>query len=214
MTDGPPPLLGDYHRLRFSCACCSAVPIAEDPWVAIVNQRKLNDGTKELILDAIYRQPRTITQLAELLGISAPAVHRHAGEMLASELISEVGVTALERSRASERYYGPNFPVVLASDQVALQPVLEDLAADIATAFQRRQDALWRAHSPTRACTTAANPSTCCSNICTPQRPAGPGSGWKQAANCPHGPSTLIALAGSGGPRSRRNRRAMTETVR
>jgi DNA-binding transcriptional ArsR family regulator len=149
MTDGPPPLLGDYHRLRFSCACCSAVPIAEDPWVAIVNQRKLNDGTKELILDAIYRQPRTITQLAELLGISAPAVHRHAGEMLACELISEVGVTALERSRASERYYGPNFPVVLASDQVALQPVLEDLAADIATAFQRRQDALASAFAHT-----------------------------------------------------------------
>jgi DNA-binding transcriptional ArsR family regulator len=149
MTDGPPPLLGDYHRLRFSCACCSAVPIAEDPWVAIVNQRKLNDGTKELILNAIYRQPRTITQLAELLGISAPAVHRHAGEMLASELISEVGVTALERSRASERYYGPNFPVVLASDQVALQPVLEDLAADIATAFQRRQDALASAFAHT-----------------------------------------------------------------
>ena len=87
MTDGPPPLLGDYHRLRFSCACCSAVPIAEDPWVAIVNQRKLNDSTKELILNAIYRLPRTITQLAELLGISARAVHRHAGEMLASELI-------------------------------------------------------------------------------------------------------------------------------
>jgi DNA-binding transcriptional ArsR family regulator len=149
MTDGPPPLLGDYHRLRFSCACCSAVPIAEDPWVAIVNQRKLNDGTKELILNAIYRQPRTITQLAELLGISAPAVHRHAGEMLASELISEVGVTALERSRASERYYGPNFPVVLASDLVALQPVLEDLAADIATAFQRRQDALASAFAHT-----------------------------------------------------------------
>jgi hypothetical protein len=63
MTDGPPPLLGDYHRLCFSCACCSAVPIAEDPWVAIVNQRKLNDGTKELILNAIYRQPRTITPL-------------------------------------------------------------------------------------------------------------------------------------------------------
>ena len=52
-------------------------PVGEDPWVAIVNQRKLNDGTKELILNAIYRQPRTITQLAELLGISVPAVHRH-----------------------------------------------------------------------------------------------------------------------------------------
>src|ERR671911_2717605 len=93
----------DDHRLRFACACASAVPTAEDPWVAIVNQRKLNNGTKELILNAIYRQPRTITQLAELLGISAPAVHRHVGEMLASELIAEADVTAPERSRGSER---------------------------------------------------------------------------------------------------------------
>jgi hypothetical protein len=69
--------------------------------------------------------------------------------MLACELISEVGVTALERSRASERHYSPNFPVVLASDQVALQPVLEDLATDIATAFQRRQDALASAFAHT-----------------------------------------------------------------
>src|ERR671921_2483054 len=102
MTEDPPSLVDDNHRLRFSCACASAVPVREDPWVAIVNQRKLNDGTKELILNAIYGQPRTITQLAKLLGISAPAVHRHVGEMLTSELISEVDVTALERGRGSE----------------------------------------------------------------------------------------------------------------
>jgi DNA-binding Lrp family transcriptional regulator len=149
MTDGPPSLVDHDHRLRFACACASAAPITEDPWVAIVHQRKLNDGTKELILNAIYRQPRTITQLAELLGISAPAVHRHVGEMLASELISEVAVTAPERSRSSERYYRPNFPIVLAPDQAALQPVLEDLAADIAAAFHRRQDALANAVAQT-----------------------------------------------------------------
>src|SRR5215203_5099734 len=137
------------HRLRFACACASAVPIGEDPWVAIVNQRKLNDGTKELILNAIYRQPRTITQLAELLGISAPAVHRHVGEMLASELIAEVDLVAPQRSRGSERYYGSNFPVLLASDQATLQPVLEDLAADIAAAFRRRQNALPNAFAQT-----------------------------------------------------------------
>ena len=117
MTDALPSLVDDDHRLRFACACAAAVPTAEDPWVAIVNQRKLNDGTKELILNAIYRQPRTITQLAELLGISAPAVHRHVVDMLADELIQEVDLVAPQRSRGSERYYRPNFPVVLAADQ-------------------------------------------------------------------------------------------------
>ena len=117
--------------------------------MAIVNQRKLNDGTKELILNAIYRQPRTITQLAELLGISAPAVHRHVVDMLADELIQEVDLVAPQRSRGSERYYRPNFPVVLTADRAALQPVLEDLAADIAAAFQQRQEALTNAFAQT-----------------------------------------------------------------
>jgi hypothetical protein len=141
MTDARSSLVDDDHRLRFACACASAVPVSEDPWVAIVKQRKLNDGSKELILNAIYRKPRTITQLAELLGISAPAVHRHIVDMLADELIQEVDL-APQRSRVSERYYRPNFPVVLAPDRAALQPVLEDLASDIAAAVQRRQEVL------------------------------------------------------------------------
>src|SRR5918998_3998019 len=105
MTDVRSSLVDQDHRLRFACACASAMPIAEDPWVAIVNQRKLNDGTKELILNAIYRQPRTITQLAELLGISAPAVHRHVAGLLADELIQEGDLVAPQRGRGSERYY-------------------------------------------------------------------------------------------------------------
>jgi predicted ArsR family transcriptional regulator len=149
MTERPPSLVDDDHRLRFACACASGVPVAEDPWVAIVNQRKLNDGTKELILNAIYRQPRTTTQLAELLGISAPAVHRHVVDMLADELIQEVDLVAPQRSRGSERYYRPNFPVVLATDRAAFQPVLEDLSADIAAAFRRWQDALAKAAAQT-----------------------------------------------------------------
>ena len=149
MTDAPSSRVDDDHRLRFACACASAVPIGEDPWVAIVNHRKLNDGTKELILNAIYRQPRTITHLAELLGISAPAVHRHVVDLLEDELIQEVDLVAPERSRSSERYYRPNFPIVLAADRAALQPILEDLAVDIAAAFHRRREVLANAFADT-----------------------------------------------------------------
>ena len=39
---------------------------------------------KELILNALYRQPRTTAQLAQILGLSAPAVHRHVAELLDS----------------------------------------------------------------------------------------------------------------------------------
>src|SRR5918997_1513792 len=124
MTEKPPSLVDDDHRLRFACACASGVPTKSDPWVAIVNQRKLNDGTKELILNAIYRRPRTITQLAELLGISPPAVHRHVADLLASELIREV-------------------------DAAAPEPVLDELAAALATAFRARQGLLAEAFART-----------------------------------------------------------------
>jgi predicted ArsR family transcriptional regulator len=117
--------------------------------VAISQQHKLNDGSKELILNAIYHQPRTITQLAELLGISAPAVHRHIVDMLADELIHEVDLAVDERSRRNERYYRPKFLVVHAADRAALQPALDDLAAGIAAAFHRRQEALANAFADT-----------------------------------------------------------------
>ncbi len=149
MTDGPSSRVDDDHRLRLACACASAVPTAEDPWVAVVNQRKLNDGSKERILNAIYRQPRTITQLAEHLGISAPAVHRHVAGLLADELIQEVDLPAAERTRGSERYYRPNFPVVLAADRAVLQPVLDELADRIAAAFRTERAALAEAFKRT-----------------------------------------------------------------
>jgi predicted ArsR family transcriptional regulator len=142
MTDGPSSPDDNGHRLTFACACASATPLAADPWVAIVNQRKLNDGTKERILTAIYRQPRTITQVADLLAVSPPAVHRHVAELLADELIQEVDGAAPDRTRATERYYHPSFPIVLAADRAALQPVLEELADALATVFQARQNAL------------------------------------------------------------------------
>jgi hypothetical protein len=142
MTESRSPQDAEQHRLRFACACACALPRAEDPWVAVVNQRKLNDGTKELILNAIYRRPRTITRLAEVLGISAPAVHRHVADLLADELIQEVDGAAPGRTRSGERYYAPAFPVVLAADRARLQPALDDLAEAVAVAVRARRGAL------------------------------------------------------------------------
>lgn len=127
------------RALRFACSCASAAPIADDPWVAVAKQGKLNDGTKELILNALHRQPRTIAQLSRILGLSSPAVHRHINELLGSELIREVPVPVAERRSPVERHYRPNFPIVLASDRRELQPVLEELAGVFAEAFQARQ---------------------------------------------------------------------------
>ena len=141
-----PPLVPDAavrqpRRLRFACSCASAAPDLGEPWVAVAREKKLNDGTKELILNAIYRHPRTIAQLAEQLGLSQPAIHRHIAELLASDLIREVAVSPADRAWAVERYYRPNFPVVLAADSRLFEPAIEALADQVA--------ALFREHRPT-----------------------------------------------------------------
>jgi DNA-binding transcriptional ArsR family regulator len=149
MTDQPSPPGDGAQALRFACACTSAAPVAEDPWVAISQQHKLNDGTKELILNALYRGPRTVAQLAQILDLSPPAVHRHVGELIASELIREIAAPEHGRRSALERYYAPNFPVVSAADRVALQSSLDELADDIAAAFRAEQPGLASAFART-----------------------------------------------------------------
>jgi DNA-binding transcriptional ArsR family regulator len=149
MTDQLSPPGDGAQGLRFACACASAAPVAEDPWVAISQQRKLNDGTKERILNALHRRPRTIAQLAQVLNLSAPTVHRHVAELLTSELIREVAAPQDGRRSALERYYHPNFPVVFAADRAALQPVLNDLANAVVAAFRERHDALADAFAST-----------------------------------------------------------------
>lgn len=135
--------------LRFACACASGDRSADDPWVAIPQRGKLNDGTKARILNAIHRQPRTVAQLAQELGLSRAAVHRQVTDLLASDLIQECPAPVGHRTWAVERYYRPNFPVILAGDRQEFLPVLEDLAGAIATAFHNRQEALGAAFERT-----------------------------------------------------------------
>ena len=140
--------------LRFPCSCVTAADVREDPWASIAKQRKLQDGTKELILNAIHRSPRTIAQLAGELGLSQPTVHRHITELHSSELIREVTLPEEARQSSVERYYAPNFPVVLASDRQELLPALDAVAGEIAEIFHRHQadlaDTFARTSMPTR----------------------------------------------------------------
>ena len=149
MEDQPAPRNEDLRALRFACSCASAAPDAADPWVAIAKQGKLADGTKELILNALHRRPRSVVQLSDLLGLSPPAVHRHVAELLASELIREVPIPRAARRSPTERHYRPAFPVVLAADRRDLQPVLAELADALAGAFGARRTALEEAFART-----------------------------------------------------------------
>jgi DNA-binding transcriptional ArsR family regulator len=127
----------------------SALPLADDPWADISKERKLQDGTKELILNAVFRSPRTIAQLAEELNLSQPTVHRHVTELYTSELIREVTVPDEHRQSSVERYYAPNFPIIFASDRHELFSILNTMARGVADVFLRRQSDLAEAFSQT-----------------------------------------------------------------
>ncbi|HEU5433248.1 MAG TPA: hypothetical protein VFU81_16400, partial [Thermomicrobiales bacterium] len=117
--------------------------------MAVAKQHKLEDGTKEIILDALYRQPRTVARLAHYLWLSPSAMHRHIMEMLASELIREEPVAPAKRRSTLERYDRPAFPVVLATDRRAFLPMLASLADAIADRIRSEQPTLAAAFADT-----------------------------------------------------------------
>src|ERR671932_613698 len=100
-----------FKGLRFPCECVSSRRGGySEPWAAVAKNRLLPDGTKEQILNLVAREPRTISQLAGALSLSAPSVHTHVSDMLRSELLREAA--ARGKAHPAERYYEPNFPVI------------------------------------------------------------------------------------------------------
>src|SRR5437868_8309183 len=89
--------------LRFPCECVSAKRDGySDPWAGITKNKLLPNGTKEEMLNLFAQEPRTISQVAEELGISAPTVYTHVRDMLQSELLREA--VEWEKTHPAERY--------------------------------------------------------------------------------------------------------------
>ena len=137
-----------FAGLRFPCECVSSRPGGySEPWAAVAKNRLLPDGTKEEILNLVAREPRTISQLAEALGLSAPSVHAHVGDMLKSELLREA--VEWEKTHPSERYYEPNFPVIKADEAAELCQLCDELAEKVAALFKRHHRRLEKAFGET-----------------------------------------------------------------
>src|SRR5215212_9481693 len=113
--------------LRFACECVSARRGGySGPWAAVAKHKLINNGTKEEILNLAAKEPKTISQLAGALGLSAPSVHKHVSEMTESELLRES--EEWERRHPAERYYEPNFPIVRADDRDELEALCSEMA--------------------------------------------------------------------------------------
>src|SRR6185369_6101381 len=121
--------------LRFPCECVSALPGGySDPWADITKRKLLPNGTKEQILTLVAEEPKTISQLAQALSLSAPSVHTHVSDMLQSELLRES--PEFEKRHPSERYYEPNFPIFKHEECAEFRKLCEQMAQQLANLFE------------------------------------------------------------------------------
>lgn len=134
--------------LRFPCECVSAKRDGySDPWAGITKNKLLPNGTKEEMLNLFAQEPKTISQVAEELGISAPTIYTHVRDMLQSELLREA--VEWEKTHPAERYYEPNFPVIKETEAAELCELCDDLAEKVATLFRRNRREIEKAFQKT-----------------------------------------------------------------
>jgi DNA-binding transcriptional ArsR family regulator len=134
--------------LRFPCECVSSRPDGySDPWAEIAKNKLLPNGTKEEILNVLSREPKTITQIAEALSLSAPSVHTHITDLLRSELLREA--LEWEKTHPAERYYEPNFPVFKAEECEEFRSLCEEMSKELVTMFEKKHQEMKRAFQKT-----------------------------------------------------------------
>ena len=137
-----------FKGLRFPCECVSSRSGGySDPWAEITKNKLLPNGTKEEILNVLAQGPSTITQIAELLGLSAPSVHTHVSDMLRSELLREA--VEWEKTHPAERYYEPNFPIFKAEDCAEFKTLCEEMSKELVALFERKRQKIERAFQKT-----------------------------------------------------------------
>ena len=136
--------INDRKALRFPCECVSGFQSGDtDPWADITKRKLLPNGTKEQIVMLLAAEPKTISQLAQALSLSAPSVYTHINDMLESELLRES--KEFEKRHPSERYYEPNFPVFKAEECAEFHTLCEEMAQQLAALFEKQQKTIEQA---------------------------------------------------------------------
>src|ERR671929_1404011 len=129
--------------LKFPCECVSSARGGySEPWAGVAKNRLLPNGTKEEILNLVAREPKTISQLAEALGLAAPSVYAHVNDMMKSELLREA--IEWEKKHPTERYYEPNFPVFRAEDCDEFEALCQQMAEQVVALFEKKRPQIER----------------------------------------------------------------------
>jgi DNA-binding transcriptional ArsR family regulator len=134
--------------LRFPCECVSSRRGGySEPWAGVAKHKLLPDGTKEEILNLVAREPKTISQLAEALGLAPPSVYAHVNDMMKSELLRES--IEWEKKHPTERYYEPNFPVFRAEECAEFEALCQEMAEEVVALFENKRPQMERAYNKT-----------------------------------------------------------------
>lgn len=129
--------------LQFACDCVSQLhQPSRDPWSHVSRAGLISGETKEIILNKTYRRPKTVTQLAKEIGLSQPVIYKHVQDLLASDVIREADLPEAEKSYRVEKYYEPNFPVLLEEDLVQLESTIRKVARRIAGIYWEHKQEL------------------------------------------------------------------------
>lgn len=122
--------------LKFSSYGSFKPGAPENPWEA------LSVKVRRDIVEAIYRVPKTITQLAKELKLSQAAIHKHINVLLTCNLIKEVEVPSDKRRFKVEKFYSTNFPIALRSDREKLDGVCRKIAKVHVDAYKENLEEL------------------------------------------------------------------------
>jgi len=136
------------HILRYSCNCISSDSV-DDPWSYISRAGSLSSETRQIVINKIYKEPKTVTQLAKEIGLSQPAIHKHVAELSKEGLIKEAEVPTSEKEFKREKYYSPTFPVILKSDLHALEPILTEIVEQVSKTIKKNKPQLKTAFDKT-----------------------------------------------------------------
>ena len=140
--------VSDKKGLRFPCECVSGLEGGyTDPWADVTKRKLLPNGTKEQIISLVADEPKTLSQLALALNLSAPSVHSHINDLLNSELLRES--EEYEKKHPTERYYEPNFPVLKAEECAEFRALCEEMAEQLVNLFVRKRTKMERAFRKT-----------------------------------------------------------------
>jgi len=135
-------------------------------WMTMTNERReedrpilqefrnaLNSETRRIILNKIYRTPLTGAHIADEIGISRPSISDHLRILRQAQIIKEADYDRDEKRYVVEKYYTPNFPVMLQEDREIVEGLAKEIGRKIAGLIQgyvERMEEIFAQTSPAK----------------------------------------------------------------